>query len=585
MTGSPAVALALPTARVLVRDALRRLVTGASWPFPTWTVLQNRLLDEVGGDLRPLVALLVRAGEAGLVDQLPTSRAAWPQVRGALVLSLTHGAFLQPEMARWAVECWAYAMGVVDAGELTVAADGPPAPGRGATPTPLAAQTPVPARSTTPAAAPARVPAQGPSQGPAGIARTPVPRPGPAMVTPAMVTPAVVTPAVMAPAPFTPPVHVAGGSRVAPVTRPARRGLWPDGLDNVVARTSLAGIAAFVGYVVYSAAGMRPARATELGGGAAPAAAPSVAGEPGDAVPGSLVAFGIPGVTSRGLPQGHADSARMIHVVPARRPTLPLEQLPVPPAAPRGAATAPPVRGAAIPSAPSLPARLVPAATAVPPQIESPRADGFDRLRLHDGRVLRGRVELVRVAAVVFRDAETGLRYEYPKRDVDLVVTEFGSVVRFSPGPAAAATPAVARPGVGATLVRRGVGGRYRVRYAVASVNGSPECRRGWSSPPPEAWARVDHAPGADTLAVTFDGGATFASVIDDEAQFASTFVIVPDQAYTGTALTTRLNGRFVPGGFEAAVNLVGYRRVNAGRDVACHTVLRAVGRRGTGNF
>jgi hypothetical protein len=186
----------------------------------------------------------------------------------------------------------------------------------------------------------------------------------------------------------------------------------------------------------------------------------------------------------------------------------------------------------------------------------------------------------VRVAAVVFRDADTGLRFEYPKADVDAVVTEFGSVVRFSPPIAAPAVPGgrlAARAEAG--LVYRGVAGRYLVRYTMVSVTGSPECRRGWDAAPPAAWAQVDHAPGADTLAIRFDGGGSFASVIDAEAQFASTFVIVPDQAYTGSALTTRLNGRFTPDGFDAAVNLVGYRRVRDGRDVACHTVLRAEGR------
>jgi hypothetical protein len=224
----------------------------------------------------------------------------------------------------------------------------------------------------------------------------------------------------------------------------------------------------------------------------------------------------------------------MIQVVPRAGPTLPLEQLP---AAPRPGGRRP---GSPFPRAePAAARRVAPAAPppAVPaaPARAGPRPDGYDRLRLRDGRVMRGRVELVRVAAVVFRDAETGLRYEYPKGDVDAVVTEFGSVVRFSPPVSSAPTPAArAAERAEAALVRRGVGGRYRVRYSLVSVTGSPECRRGWDEAPPPAWARVDHAAGADTLAVVFEGGASFASVIDGEAQFASTFVIVPDQAYTG---------------------------------------------------
>jgi hypothetical protein len=554
-----------------VRDALRRLVVGGEWPFPSWTVLQNRLLDEVGGDLRPLVALLVRAGEAGLVDQLPRSRAAWPQVRGALVLSLTNGAFLQPEMARWAVECWAFAVGAVEEGDLTVAADSrlTPAPG------PAAAPTPAPA---SPAAEPARVRSPASAAPPARVAP---PRPA---AVPAPVPAPLAPPAVPAPA-----AVVTYVSRPAAVRRGSRRGVLPDGLDNPVARASLLGIALLGGYVVYSAAMLPAARATEVAAAGDPNAVPVVAAPAGAGGGAAPVAAGIPGVTTHGLPESAADSVRMIHVVPARRPTVALEQLP--PAArvapgPPGAPGQPPAGALAGPSV-AMPSVAMVAASArpAPPAARPPAAppsvpaspDGFDRLRLRDGRVLRGRVELVRVAAVVFRDVETGLRYEYPKSDVDAVVTEYGSVVRFSPG-AAPAPGGAAGARAEAALVRRGVQGRYRVRYALESVNGSPECRRGWTSPPPPAWARVDHAPGADTLAVTFEGGATFASVIDAEAQFASTFVIVPDQAYTGSALTTRLNGRFVPGGFEAAVNLVGYRRMRAGRDVACHTVLRASG-------
>jgi hypothetical protein len=588
-----------PTPRVLVRDALRRLVTGGEWPFRSWTVLQNRLLDEVGGDLRPLVALLVRAGEAGLVEQLPATPAAWASVRGALVLSLTNGAFLQPEMARWAVECWAFAVGAAREEELTVAADPRVAEARAAADRAAA----VAAAAALAARPVARDPRRGDTSPGAippvagGTGRAPTPRPAvvPARPTPVASGPvpppgavappqgrATASPPVMAPGapPAPPPIAVT----FAPRPPRPRSGVLPEGLNNPVARASLAGIAAFVGYVVYSAAGMRAARATEVDvpaaaavpvppNGSGPARA-SFAADPG-------VAPGIPGVTSHGLPQTAADSARMIRVVPARRPTLPLEDLA--PAA-RGAdgpavavSTGPAVTPAVAPAvAPRAPAPAVSAAPLAPA-----RPDGYDRLRLRDGRVMRGRVELVRVAAVVFRDAETGLRYEYPKGDVDAVVTEFGSVVRFSPPVSSAPTPAArAAERAEAALVRRGVGGRYRVRYSLVSVTGSPECRRGWDEAPPPAWARVDHAAGADTLAVVFEGGASFASVIDGEAQFASTFVIVPDQAYTGSALTTRLNGRFTPAGFDAAVNLVGYRRVRAGRDVACHTVLRAEGER-----
>jgi hypothetical protein len=186
----------------------------------------------------------------------------------------------------------------------------------------------------------------------------------------------------------------------------------------------------------------------------------------------------------------------MIRVVPARRPTFALEQaalvgasvaaapVAVPPAAPAGPASASAMT--ALRAAGPPPTGPLPAA-AVAPRVTVPsNPDGYDRLRLRDGRLVRGRVELVRVSAVVFRDADTGLRYEYPKADVDAVVTEFGSVVRFSPedrpgagAPGAVASGAGAAERAAARLVRRGVGGRYQVTFSVVSVNGSPSASAG----------------------------------------------------------------------------------------------------------
>jgi hypothetical protein len=595
-----------PTPRVRVRDALRRLVASPDWARASWTVRQNRLLDEVGSDLRPLVALLVRAGEGGVVDGLPASPAGWPAARGSLVVALTAHSFLLPEMARWAVECWGFAAGVAPEESLTVAADARVAAWREAERRAELARAAA-ARASAERAAAERVAAERVAAEQAAAARDAARRaaadrpggPAPARAVTASLAgtggPAAASHRAATAPPAAPPA-----GRAAP--RPAlggaparRRGRMPEGLDNPVAHVSLAGIAVFVGYVLYGAVRLPTARATEvpraweagarLPSGAALAGAPNVA----------AASPGIPGVTTNGLPQTPEDSARMIRVIPARRPTFALEQAPapgsaavptppvavVPPVAPAGPAGGARAALAAVPA---------PEPAAAPTRVTVPAApDGYDRLRLRDGRLVRGRVELVRVSAVVFRDADSGLRYEYPKSDVDAVITEFGSVVRFSPAerPSAVASGPSGATGAGAgaaeraaaRVVRRGVGGRYEVTFSVVSVNGSPECQRGWQTPPRPDWARVAHVPGADTLAIAFEGGATFASVIDGEGQFASTFVIVPDQAYSGQALTTRLNGRFAEGGFDAAVNLVGYRRVSAGRDVSCHTVLRAVGR------
>ena len=44
---------------------------------------------------------------------------------------------------------------------------------------------------------------------------------------------------------------------------------------------------------------------------------------------------------------------------------------------------------------------------------------------------MRGRVEIVRAGSVLFRDQRTGLRHELRKDDIDRIITEFGSPVRF----------------------------------------------------------------------------------------------------------------------------------------------------------
>jgi hypothetical protein len=221
-------------------------------------------------------------------------------------------------------------------------------------------------------------------------------------------------------------------------------------------------------------------------------------------------------------------------------------------------------------------------------------AAAYDELHLRTGEVMRGTVEVVRAGTLQFRDRRTGLRHEVRKDSVDYVITEFGSTVRFraavsgstersSPTravrpPRAAAAPTTRENGPRA----RGVAGRYAVRYAAAQVEGSAACG--------EAWRRgsgavdlvdVRHEPGADTLVVAFAGGDTFPSTVDAEGYFASTFRIVPDQARSSTALTTRLTGRFEPsGGLAVTVNLVFYRRLRTGEDLACTVAIPGRGTR-----
>jgi hypothetical protein len=244
---------------------------------------------------------------------------------------------------------------------------------------------------------------------------------------------------------------------------------------------------------------------------------------------------GVPAITKAALPTA-ADSARMIFVQPARRAAG--ESRVVTPAPGRATLT-------------------------------------YDELRLRNGQVMRGRVDVVQSGSVIFRDQKTGLRYDIRKDDIDEIISEFGTPVRFRAA-GASSTPEAA------SVRHKGVGGRYRVRYAAATAVGSPECVSVWTRPPnAEDIALVKHRPGADTLSIAFEGGDNFPSNIDGEGWFASTFRIVPDQARTMTALTTRLNGRFLANGsLQLAVNIVFFRRMRTGADVTCNVTVNAEGRR-----
>ena len=258
---------------------------------------------------------------------------------------------------------------------------------------------------------------------------------------------------------------------------------------------------------------------------------------------------GVPSIT-QGLLSVAADSTRMRFVQPARRAT-----------------------GGSRPAvAPNATPRLT-----------------YDELHFADGTTARGQVEIVRAGTVIFRDSRTGLRIEHRQDDIDKVITEFGTVVRFRGERAARPAPTVAASGpkrrATASPERNmrstGVGGSYRVRYATASAVGSDECTQIWTRPPnAEDVAEVRHRAGDDTLSVAFKGGDVFPSNIDPDGYFASSFRIVPDQARTMTALTTRLHGRFTAdGGLSLTVNIVYYRRLR-GSEVTCNVTVKAEGRR-----
>lgn len=607
--------------RVRVRDALRALIDESPdrWDKPSLFVLRNRLLDRTGSDARPLAEFLVEALRRGWRERLPrgaADTARFDATVAPFVLQWSRERFIQPEMARWAVESWAYALRVIDESQLRIA----PPPKR-------ESMSAMAARLNAGAAAAGAQAAQAARAVVATMAASPGSNTGALRVTGA--ARAAQGPAggrgtprgtVPQPARFNPPYT----PRARPGAAPGKP--VPSWLPRVLFGTICAMGLGLVGRVV-------------------------VANVPGESRPAGTVTEATPAAPARPLSGAPANSpsAAMSAPMPSLRDSEvagPLVSTANVPGEPIGGAPRPQLSsGTASPGSPTMAERRLPATVAptsartVAPSLtggvqilapENPgvpsitrgllgtgadstrmvfvqparRAAGdgrrmatpssatpitYDELRFVNGNVVRGRVEVVRAGTVIFRDMSTGLRHEYRKDDISEVITEFGSVVRFRAEAAApsavAASASAGRAGRSAAApvgVRsRGVAGRYRIRYAAATAVGSPECTQVWTrAPNAEDIAVVTHVPGADTLAVAFQGGDLFPSNVDPDGYFASTFRIVPDQARTMTALTTRLNGRFLAdGGVELTVNIVFYRRLRQG-ELTCNVSVQAAGRR-----
>jgi hypothetical protein len=173
MSGSHAVAHA-DGSRGSVREGLGRLVArrgappAGDAPADERARWRNALLDEVGSDARPLVELLLRVQAHGVVAQLPRgplAPGAWGPIRARLAFQYATETYLDAEMARWAVDAWAYAVGTIDAAGLYVAPPAAPLPGAppAARPAPAAAAGAAPHAAATgvrAAAAPAAWPGQ-----------------------------------------------------------------------------------------------------------------------------------------------------------------------------------------------------------------------------------------------------------------------------------------------------------------------------------------------------------------------------------------------------------------------------------------
>ena len=549
--------------RFAVRDGLRQLLESDpdAWPGPTPLVFRGRLLDLVGSDARPLVILLASVAEQGVVSRLRSARDAgtpWTQARGPLVVSLTDEAFLRRDMAQWAVETWAHALGLARIDELT------PGVGRPLPPPPVVA-SPV-LRTGGPSGAPGTAAAA--SAAAIAARARPVATAAPRAAPGRPYVPA------NAPAGYRPPRPAVGPLG----TRPSGGGLSP----RVVQR-SLVGVAAgvAVAIAVFMVAGPRRSLSSEPVAAAmrdAAPAAPVVVERPaapavGTATPATptararvpdATALGVPvmpqalpGVTAGALPASAADSARLVIVRPPLRAPV-AQSAPTPPViAPGRYATAGPA-----PERPGLGLRNV-------------GTGNLDRVVKRNGDVVVGRVEVVRASEVQFLEAESRLRYAIPKREIREIITEFGNRVRFDTDAAAAPVAVAMGP-----LVRRGVGGTYDVAYRVASVTGSPECRGLWQKPPADDAFIVVHVPGADTLSLRADHGGTFSAVLDAAANFATSLLPQTEASVGSSAITSRMNGRFTSDGFTGEVSIIGYRRQPTGRDISCYSVLTAYGRK-----
>jgi hypothetical protein len=581
--------------RVRMRNALRTLIQAdpEHWHAPSLTVFRNRLLDETGSDARPLAELLMEALQRGWRERMPRERvepARWDALSAPFVMQWSAERFVQPDMAQWATECWALAFGVIAPEQLRIAPPSAPAPPRGATnvtktppdtsrgvrpatrgTTRHAVAGPTAARSPKPTSAARRsryVPSTyaGMSQPSprmvwsfagaailsyvffigrmyvsvrenkrmeaAAVANATAANAIAANATAANATTATVTSGAdangaVANSAVADSSRARGGvaDTVPMVTSTARPLVTPDAAPRA---PSTAPTAAALGYRTVIAA---PSSAAD-----------SVAIDPR----ASTRSPGVPSVTRSLLDQRVVDPRRMLYVEPARR-----------------------AQGNS---------RPVPTAAA-------PASLAFDEIVLNNGTIMRGRVEIVRAGTVIFRDTRTGLRHEIRKDSVDRIITEYGAPVRFRVADAdktpSSAKGAARRSESGPRA--RGVAGAYSIRYDAAVAVGSPECTDVWRrSPNSTDRATVRHVPGADTLRIDFEGGDTFLSNMDDVGYFASTFRIVPDQARSSTALTTRLTGQFkADGSLALQVIIVFFRRMREGRDVTCTVTVNATGTRG----
>ena len=529
--------------RELVQRALCRVVREhpPEWEEAALVRFRNRLLDETGSATRPLAELLLEAIRRGLPQRLPASpveRAEWDTMASSFAMQWSAERFVATDMARWAIDSWGAAFRLIeDVARAAAPLRSSPSAG---SPSSMPAVSP-----PTSAAPPRAVTGTRPALSRVPVSRVPVTR-----------VPVTRAPTSTSRSTASRTTTVGARSPSVPVAPRRYRTRAPSVSPTWSRRARLAMAAGLVLYllgmarVVWSIQSRPRLATTAVSTNQATVVTSGLSAAPTRSSSG----VGVPSLTLNALPRNTLDSSRLLLVEPARRAT-----------------------GSARPLTPSA------RASASRPDLR------YDEVHLIDGSRMQGRVDIVRAGAVVFLDMRTGLRHELRKEAIDHIVTEFGTTVQFRPSATgasvSAATPVsvarVPRDQPTRGLRTRGVSGRYLIRYGDAVATGSATCQEIWSKTPQTSdWATVRHVPGADTLTIAFEAGDRFPTVIDQDGAFASSPRIMPDQARTSTALTTRLSGRFGADGTMAlTVNILLFRRLrDAAADVSCAIEVKGTG-------
>ncbi len=106
-------------AKALQQTMAERGLADAAYDEAVWDApARNTLLDACGSDHRPLVDLvlsvgiIVRPRLRALARDVASGTASWERDRAPLVHTIVSTRFLQPDVARWAVDAWAVALGI-----------------------------------------------------------------------------------------------------------------------------------------------------------------------------------------------------------------------------------------------------------------------------------------------------------------------------------------------------------------------------------------------------------------------------------------------------------------------------------------